>query len=684
MFLAFVSSDFLCPCLEVISESLKMSQNVAGVTLLALGNGAPDLFSAYIALSNNSADIAFGSLFGAAVFVTSVVVGVMAIIDPVHITKRPFLRDMLAFLAAIVLVFSMLMVGSIYLWECILIISYYVLYVSAIVVAHYLVQYYRRRRRRRQARAQKAHDDLQQRRALDAQELPDVKNAGTASSRASVPPTSRATQSKQQVPLTQLTSHTLDDVSLGASHPIAKNAAKPFVTPMRRLDLDGATEEASGSVPLYFLTSSPRDNNLPQSPTYESFAQKQQQQQQTFLQVPQLQQSSQFPQRPPASNITITIDDDGSDDEAPDHNVQPLINPQLLGADEDDEADNFGTFIPKSMLITQLRAHGPSPRRRPSVNAPKPSRDSTNTKAILNERLLDPATIPDVFDPLRIEEQDDEPEPLPTTLYSLILGTPWSEKSKFDKFQDSIRVPMRAVAVLTIPDVRAESWCRLQRLLFSMYPVTSVLFFLFASDYISVMIGDAFPLAVLALLVGAVGSVAFYKLSNDETPPKTMVLFALGGFVVVIAWIYLTASELVSLLKFFGVVFRVPPTMLGLTVLAVGISLPDFFANINVAKAGSASMALSACIAGPLLNLLLGVGLSCLSISLKSNPAVLFASGAPGHTIVISICFLLLSLLCTLGYSIYNNWVLDKKYGIFLVCLYAGFMTTVTVFGTAV
>ena len=44
--LGVAATDFLCPALFMISKSLKMSQNVAGVTLIAFGNGSPDVFAA--------------------------------------------------------------------------------------------------------------------------------------------------------------------------------------------------------------------------------------------------------------------------------------------------------------------------------------------------------------------------------------------------------------------------------------------------------------------------------------------------------------------------------------------------------------------------------------------------------------------------------------------------------------
>ena len=43
--LAVSADNYFCPSVETISKTLGLSQNIAGVTLLALGNGAPDIFS---------------------------------------------------------------------------------------------------------------------------------------------------------------------------------------------------------------------------------------------------------------------------------------------------------------------------------------------------------------------------------------------------------------------------------------------------------------------------------------------------------------------------------------------------------------------------------------------------------------------------------------------------------------
>ena len=77
---------------------MKLSQNIAGVTFLAFGNGAPDVFSAIAAVGNSKngdSGLAFGALFGAGVFVSTVCVGIICFIQPFYSVQRPLLRDII-------------------------------------------------------------------------------------------------------------------------------------------------------------------------------------------------------------------------------------------------------------------------------------------------------------------------------------------------------------------------------------------------------------------------------------------------------------------------------------------------------------------------------------------------------------------------------------------------------------
>uniref|UniRef100_A0A3B3BBI6 Solute carrier family 8 member B1 n=1 Tax=Oryzias melastigma TaxID=30732 RepID=A0A3B3BBI6_ORYME len=89
-----------------------------GVTFLALGNGAPDIFSAMAAFSHpHTAGLAVGALFGAGIFVTTVVAGSVSLFKPFAVASRPFLRDVIFYMVAVFWTFLMLYRGTTTLGE---------------------------------------------------------------------------------------------------------------------------------------------------------------------------------------------------------------------------------------------------------------------------------------------------------------------------------------------------------------------------------------------------------------------------------------------------------------------------------------------------------------------------------------------------------------------------------------
>ncbi|XP_061459132.1 mitochondrial sodium/calcium exchanger protein isoform X3 [Rhineura floridana] len=104
--LGVTAEKFFCPNLSAISTKLKLAHNVAGVTFLAFGNGAPDVFSAVVAFSDpRTAGLAIGALFGAGIFVTTIVAGGIALVRPFTAASRPFLRDAIFYMVAVFLTF---------------------------------------------------------------------------------------------------------------------------------------------------------------------------------------------------------------------------------------------------------------------------------------------------------------------------------------------------------------------------------------------------------------------------------------------------------------------------------------------------------------------------------------------------------------------------------------------------
>ncbi|CAN9513267.1 unnamed protein product [Ophioblennius macclurei] len=137
--LGLTASKFFCPNLSAISCSLHLTHNVAGVTFLALGNGAPDIFSAMAAFSHpHTAGMAVGALFGAGIFVTTVVAGNVALFKPFDVASRPFLRDIIFYMVAVYWTFVMLYRGTTTLGEILGYLGLYVLYVLTVVISAYI------------------------------------------------------------------------------------------------------------------------------------------------------------------------------------------------------------------------------------------------------------------------------------------------------------------------------------------------------------------------------------------------------------------------------------------------------------------------------------------------------------------------------------------------------------------
>ncbi|XP_057600467.1 mitochondrial sodium/calcium exchanger protein isoform X4 [Hippopotamus amphibius kiboko] len=146
LILGVTAAKFFCPNLSAISSTLKLSHNVAGVTFLAFGNGAPDIFSAVVAFSDpRTAGLAFGALFGAGTLVTTVVAGSIAILRPFTAASRPFLRDIIFYMVAVFLIFTALYHGRVTLAWALGYLGFYVFYVVTVVLCTWIYQWQRRR-----------------------------------------------------------------------------------------------------------------------------------------------------------------------------------------------------------------------------------------------------------------------------------------------------------------------------------------------------------------------------------------------------------------------------------------------------------------------------------------------------------------------------------------------------------
>ena len=97
------SDIFLCTSIAKIVEFFKINQNIAAATLLAFGNGAPDVISSLVA-SDEAEGISFSicNLIGSGLFVTSFVLGSVVFKGKdILVNSNMFNRDVLVYLISL-------------------------------------------------------------------------------------------------------------------------------------------------------------------------------------------------------------------------------------------------------------------------------------------------------------------------------------------------------------------------------------------------------------------------------------------------------------------------------------------------------------------------------------------------------------------------------------------------------
>lgn len=201
---------------------------------------------------------------------------------------------------------------------------------------------------------------------------------------------------------------------------------------------------------------------------------------------------------------------------------------------------------------------------------------------------------------------------------------------------------------------------------------------------------DVLGVLVCIIAGGVLGGIAAWStagLEDEEAPlgrlgtpfPIGAAVVAVYGFGVAALWIDSFASEIVGILKLFGIAAGVDSAVLGLTVLAWGNSLMDFMNNTTLAEksAGGNSMAMTACFAGPLFNLLCGLGLGFWSALRDGGDGVVRVAVYVDPVVVVGCLFIVAGCI---GLSVaafqHSHW-LSEKVGRMMVGWYGLYMVIV-------
>jgi Ca2+/Na+ antiporter len=153
-----------------------------------------------------------------------------------------------------------------------------------------------------------------------------------------------------------------------------------------------------------------------------------------------------------------------------------------------------------------------------------------------------------------------------------------------------------------------------------------------------------------------------------------------------ILWIWAIAKILIDILEVTGILLNIPATFLGMTLLSFGNSVPDLTLNCALAKSGYGEMGIAGSVAGPLFNLLIGLGASLIKKTIIEGEVEFNLFKYTHVTILIGISVLAFNLLRLLIHSFILKFSMTKSvsyigyllYFIFFVgiCLFTFVFTT--------
>ncbi|CAD5221025.1 unnamed protein product [Bursaphelenchus okinawaensis] len=584
MMLGSASDEYLCASISSIVRQLKISQNVAGVTLMAFGNGAPDIFGMLVEVvvaESPKADLALGQLLGGGMFVTTIVLALIILHKPFKVMRRPIIRDISFYLISLIwLVLTISFFDKMTYWQPMVLLIFYLIYAAIVIFGS------------------------------------SVKNGRFLCFKWKESPqhrlSSRRISRKKSIVPPVLAGHIVE-------------LAISTVGPEDGIAVTVASCSPSKVSPI--PTKSPRQNSFNNG----------------FLTVDcginKHRSTSTLSRR---SNITIVPVGEPEDD----------LSPRLYrdhGKFFTDEVDSDDTSCE---LVEDAIDNISTTSSSPNISYGSISPITDESEGIIKRKYHD---------------------------YSKKLGhsyKKWYNASLanepwYCKVIGFLRLPCKVLLYLTTPSTTRE-WNKYLTLL---HCFTSPVFVVFAFNVALLNPHPDGPdlWIYITVLSTVMALIILLTTSEDREPLLYRYIQPYASFAVSVAWIYWMAAEIVNVVMMIGVVSRVSHVVLGLTVLAWSNSLGDVVADVAVAKQGFPRMAISAVIGGPLLNLLMGYGLSFMIACLNGKKAIIIeADKVPQKQLMIF--FLCLSLISTLVLLIINKFHTKRYHAFYLIALYAVFL----------
>ncbi|KAI9277934.1 Sodium/calcium exchanger protein-domain-containing protein [Umbelopsis sp. AD052] len=647
-FVGIAASDFFCPNLQTLAAALHLSESMTGVTFLAFGNGSPDVFSTFSAMQSNLGSLALGELIGAASFIVSVVAGTMCAIRPFRAKRLSFLRDVSFFTVALILVLLIVADGLIHLYEAIILIVYYVIYVAVVVGGNYYVKRrsaYMNLVERARAEYEDSDGDMDRLLRIDHRDWRDEDSGEDEmelydegfetegfGSHLSIPSSARhdpahpSQQSKLHIRSSLFAALEFRDVVQSLEQANARrHSTSGLRNRIHRVSLQAQPSSAS----LHTINH-PENYQNPHLEDMENDELDGEQVDNNDIEQSTEDRNPAFPQ--------------------PQDHVERQLDPASLSA------------IAKisSKILDVLH---PVTSRIPMANVELPEME----KVLIT---LFPSLIKFRKKPLYSKISSLLSAPV---IFLLTITLPVVTEDSLSSSSGGVRLDEDSETVLqnmdeddilvdfdpTSNSLEWQRWLTVTHLLMST---------LFASLVLtSLGVGPAALIIPIFVATGAVLSVLLLLTTSAHRRPPLFWMMCFVGFIVAVLWIYVIANEVVGVLQTIGFALGISDAILGLTVFAMGNSLGDFVANVTMARMGYPMMAISACFGGPMLNLLLGIGISATYVTTQRNEPYAIEVGP---TIAVSGIGLLVILISALILVPLNKYRMSRAFGYAWIAIY--------------
>lgn len=227
--------------------------------------------------------------------------------------------------------------------------------------------------------------------------------------------------------------------------------------------------------------------------------------------------------------------------------------------------------------------------------------------------------------------------------------------------------PISFLLRLSIPVYTPESWNRYTASL-SPIVITLLLIYFTGGNYHLGLYSYHYriSLEILALVLGGL----IFRTSRKSVLPEYNIWLVWVGFIMSLLWICSICSVMIDLLNLSSTLLTFPSPALGMTLLAWGNSSSDLVANLAIAKVGLSSTALTACFAGPLFNMLVGLGMGCM-ISSYEEPIEFRIFDRVD--ILIGLVFLMCSLILSIYTVIVEKGNISRRYSYMMIGVYLTF-----------